>query len=135
MESHLHGVDESLAALTKKVQKHTMQKTPELINNYSFDKNSSTTTKEQKFTFKSLLKPPYVFIIGLPLLFLILLIYLQPSFIMDISPDKTDPVKQVKTLSIKKLLIWSLVLAGILGGCIYYFFYMKKQNVQTPKTE
>tara|TARA_Y100000591_G_C21588890_1_gene572089 strand:- start:157 stop:564 length:408 start_codon:yes stop_codon:yes gene_type:complete len=135
MESHLHGVDESLEALTKKVQKHTMLKTPELINNYSFDKNSSTTTKEQEFTFKSLLKPPYVFIIGLPLLFLILLIYLQPSFIMDISPDKTDPVKQVKTLSIKKLLIWSLVLAGILGGGIYYFFYMKKQNVQTPKTE
>ena len=133
MESHLHGVDESLAALTKKVQKHTMQKTPELINNYSFDKKCSTT--EQNFSFKNLLKPPYVFIIGLPLLFLILLIYLQPSFVMDVSPDTKDPLKQVKTLSIKKLLIWSLVLAGILGGGIYYFFYMKKQNMETPKTE
>lgn len=135
MESHLHRVDESLAALTKKVQKHTTHQTPELINNYSFDQKSATTTTKQNFSFKNLLKPPYVFIIGLPLLFLILLIYLQPSFIMDISPDKTDPVKQVKTLSIKKLLIWSLVLAGILGGGIYYFFYMKKQNVQPPKTE
>lgn len=135
MESHLHRVDESLAALTKKVQKHTTHQTPEIINNYSFDQKSSTTTTEQNFSFKNLLKPPYVFIIGLPLLFLILLIYLQPSFVMDVSPDKTNPLKEIKTLSIKKLLIWSLVLAGILGGGIYYFFYMKKQNMETPKTE
>ena len=44
---------------------------------------------------------------------------------MDVSPDKTNPLKEIQTLSIKKLLIWSLVLAGILGGGIYYFFYMK----------
>ena len=58
MESHLHGVDESLAALTKKVQKHTTHQTPEIINNYSFDQKTSTTTTEQNFSFKNLLKPP-----------------------------------------------------------------------------
>ena len=99
MESHLHGVDKSLAELTKKVQKHTTHQTPEIINNYSFDQKSSTT--KQNFSFKNLLKPPYVFIIGLPLLFLILLIYLQPSFVMDVSRIKQIHLKKFKLYLLK----------------------------------
>ena len=132
MENHLNRVDKSLEELTRKVQKHTVQKTPEIVNlNYSFDKKQNVENQtDSKFNFKSLLKPPYIFICGLPILFLILLIYLQPSFIMYTERDKENPRKIISKLSIKKLLLWTLALSCVLGVCIYYFFYMKKQNVE-----
>jgi len=126
METHLERVDRSLEELTKKVQKHTTKKTPDLIN-YSFEKSESKEGESSgKFSVKTLLKPPYVFMIGLPLMFLILLLYLQPSFITEI--DDTDPSKQKRYVSVKKLLWWTIGLAGIAGGVIYYVFYMKKQE-------
>ena len=127
METHLDRVDRSLEELTKKVQKHVSYKTPEIINN-----NHEKQT-QNGFQLNVLLKPPYVFIIALPIIFIILLLYFQPSIVQVI--DSNDESK--KYVSFKKLMIWSIVFSCISGGAIYYFFYMKKKsnNVENIETE
>ena len=123
MELHLNRVDRSLEELTKKVQKHT-SKTPEIIN-------IDTPKNENKgFKWNILLKPPYIFMIVLPLVFIILLMYFKPSIILELDPK--DPLQQTKYINVQKLLIWSVVLSCICGACIYYFLYMKKtENEET----
>jgi hypothetical protein len=125
MESHLDRVDRSLEELTKKVQKHTL-KTPDIINPTS-DKTDKTS--KPGFQWKMLLKPPYIFMIVLPIIFIILLVYFKPFLLMETDPK--DPLKEKKYLSIQKVLLWSIVLSCISGSCIYYFVYMKKNN--TPE--
>ena len=129
MDTHLDRVDRSLEELTKKVQKHTT-KTPEILN-----PKKSETTSFEGFQWKMLLKPPYIFIIALPIAFIILLVYFKPFLVMETDPK--DPLKEKKYLSIQKVLLWSVILSCISGACIYYFIYMKKNNTteQTSETK
>lgn len=122
MDTHLDRVDRSLEELTKKVQKHTT-KTPEILNP---KQNETTTFSQEGFRWKMLLKPPYIFMIALPIAFIILLVYFKPFLVMETDPK--DPLKEKKYLSIQKVLLWSVVLSCISGACIYYFIYMKKNN-------
>ena len=112
MDTHLDRVDRSLEELTKKVQKHTI-KTPEILNPKKSDSNSPTG-----FQWKMLLKPPYIFMIALPIIFIILLVYFKPFLVMETDPK--DPLKEKKYLSIQKVLLWSVVLSCISGACIYF---------------
>ena len=126
MTTHLDNVDRSLEELTKKVQKHTM-KSPDLINGIKIDTNESDNEEQpKKFDFSILLKPPYVFIIGLPLFFIISLLYIQPYFIMEI--DKKNPLKHKKYVGFKKLMQWTIAMSCVFGACIYYFIYVKKND-------
>ena len=127
MDTHLDRVDRSLEELTKKVQKHTT-KTPEILNPKKSDSNSPTG-----FQWKILLKPPYIFMIALPIIFIILLVYFKPFLVMETDPK--DPLKEKKYLSIQKVLLWSVVLSCISGACIYYFIYMKKSNTSEQTSD
>ena len=127
MDMHLDRVDRSLEELTKKVQKHTT-KTPEILTHSENETQSPTG-----FQWKVLLKPPYIFMIVLPIIFIILLVYFKPFVVMETDPE--DPLKEKKYLSIQKVLLWSIVLSCISGACIYYFIYMKKNDTTEHKTE
>ena len=131
MDTHLDRVDRSLEELTKKVQKHTT-KTPDILNQTDRETSSSSPTG---FQWKMLLKPPYIFMIALPIIFIILLVYFKPFIVMENDPK--DPLKEKKYLSIQKVLLWSVVLSCISGACIYYFIYIKKNDTseQTSDTK
>ena len=127
METHLDRVDRSLEELTKKVQKHVAYKTSEIDTNNNENNNENKTGN--KFL-NTILKPPYIFIIGLPMIYIILLLYLQPSFVKVIDPN--DKKKQY--VSFKKLMLWSIVFSSITGIIIYYFFF-KEKNTENKKIE
>ena len=131
MDTHLDRVDRSLEELTKKVQKHTT-KTPDILNQTDRETSPSPPTG---FQWKMLLKPPYIFMIALPIIFIILLVYFKPFIVMENDPK--DPLKEKKYLSIQKVLLWSVVLSCISGACIYYFIYIKKNDTseQTSDTK
>ena len=130
MDTHLDRVDRSLEELTKKVQKHTT-KTPEFLN--SKKSESTSTTSPEGFKWKMLLKPPYIFMIALPIAFIILLVYFKPFLVMETDPN--DPLTEKKYLSIQKVLLWSVVLSCISGACMYYFVYMKKNNTSEQSSD
>ena len=72
-------------------------------------------------------KTPYIFVL-VPIFFGAILFFMKPNIVMDINPEN----KEEKTLSIKKIAIYTSVLSIIVIGCYYYFYGKMKPK---PKSE
>ena len=70
-------------------------------------------------------KTTIVFIVAIPIVILVLLIFIKPGFVKYVQQDNEG--KECKKLYIKKLLIWTVALSVplLVGG--WFYFYRKKK--------
>jgi len=70
-------------------------------------------------------KTTIAFIVAIPVLILVLLIFLKPGFVTYVQQDNEG--KECKKLYIKKLLIWTVALSVPLFVAGWVYFYRKKK--------
>ena len=85
----------------------------------------SENTEKTGFNIMNYCKAPYIFFSSN--YFGAILFFMKPSIVMDV-----DPENKKKTLSIKKIAIYTSVLSIIVIGCYYYFYGKMKPK---PNTE
>lgn len=97
------------------------------VNNVLKMDTVSENTEKTGFNIMNYCKAPYIFVL-VPIVFGAILFFMKPSIVMDVDPEN----KEEKTLSIKKIAIYTSVLSIIVIGCYYYFYGKMKPK---PNTE
>lgn len=63
--------------------------------------------------------------VGIFIVMVGLLYYFKPSLVTEEKESEGHESKLV--ISYKKLLMWALILTGVIGGGLYYYFYVRNK--------
>jgi hypothetical protein len=77
------------------------------------------------------LKIENLILLSIPIVILIILIFLKPKFVLDISEDKEVPPR----INFKKLLLTTSIVSVILGGLCYFYIFKKFFNSNAIKSD
>lgn len=89
---------------------------------------SKKTYETKSFLSSFSLSSPIIYAV-IPIIVLVILFLIRPSIIMTNIVDEED--NTVETLSLKKLLLWTIITGGVLDIALFAYNYKKKKALQT----
>ena len=120
--------------MSEKQQIDLDQKYAELQKQVNGIKGDANVNSNDNSIIKTILKPPYIFMIITLIVVFIALLYFKPRFIMNVERKEVSDIKTQNKLPEKlklnylKLLLFTLLITGLLIGAYYIVMHFTKKK-------